>query len=233
MCAAMILKLTPELDSVRRALVEAINSQDDQDQYNLKALSLQIGRGQSYLFDFVYKGKPRRLHPDDRRRLATILGLEEATLMSQDDIKRIGKPDGHPVHRAPDFQYEKKDLPIMGRAQGAQGDVFTLEGGKVGVTERPSYLEGIQEAFAVYVAGDSMSPRFKAGEMVYINPVRPPVPGDDVLVEFLDGTGIIKELVKIAGSVLTVHQHNPAQNRAIDLKKVKKISLIQGSRPRT
>jgi phage repressor protein C with HTH and peptisase S24 domain len=220
------------MDEVRLALVEAINGKNDDTRFNLKRLSIELGRNQAYLHQFLFAGKPRKLDEQDRSRLADLLDIDESTLMTQDQIRRIGKPGGTAVRRAPAFSYENKDLPIMGRAQAAHGDVFTLEGARVGVTERPSYLEGVEDAFAVYVAGDSMSPRFKPGEMVYVNPNRPPAAGDDVLVEMTDGTGIIKELTKITATTLTVKQHNPPQTKTFDLKKVKRISLIQGLRPR-
>lgn len=232
MCAAMVLKPTPEMDEVRQRLVDIINGKNDDIRFNLKKLSLDMGRNQAYIHQFLYAGKPRKLREEDRSRLAELLEIDQTTLMSQDQIQRIGKPSGTPISRAPEFSYQGRDLPIMGRAQGANGDIFTLEGGKVGVTERPSYLIGVEDAFAVYVAGDSMVPRFKPSEMVYVNPHKPPVSGDDVLIEFLDGTGIIKELVRLSPTRLSVKQHNPPKEIVLDIKKIKKISTIQGSRPR-
>jgi phage repressor protein C with HTH and peptisase S24 domain len=78
-----------------------------------------------------------------------------------------------------------------------------------------------------------MSPRFEPGETLYINPHKPAVTGDDVLIEFVDGTGVVKRFRKIEGDAVLACQFNPVRNLEYPLDTVKKIYLIDGSRRRS
>lgn len=199
----------------------------------MKSLSEDIGKNETYIQQFISRGTPRHLPEDVRRKLAQILGIDEGTLMDDDQIKALGKPPGQPIRRTENQQHtETRDLPIMGRARAATDDALTFEGGKVGTTERPSYLVGVEDAFAIYIMGDSMVPRYKSGEIGYVNPHKPPMAGDDVLIEFEDGTGVVKELVRITRSKVVAKQHNPKREITYEINNIKRVSLIEGSRHR-
>ncbi|MGH0004103.1 helix-turn-helix domain-containing protein [Pseudovibrio ascidiaceicola] len=47
----------------------------------------------------------------------------------------------------------------------------------------PGSLEGIPEAYAVYVQDNTMEPRYFEGEVVFMNPTKPPKVGDFVLLQ--------------------------------------------------
>ena len=72
-------------------------------------------------------------------------------------------------------------------------------------------------AYAVYVVGASMEPRYFAGELVMIHPGKPVTLGAFVLVQKRpkhDGDpplAVIKRLVKRTASKVTLEQFNPAQ----------------------
>ena len=64
----------------------------------------------------------------------------------------------------------------------------------------PPQLEGVAEARAVYVRGRSMEPRYYPGEIVYLNPLRPPNPGDFVFLTlrepgFAAAVGYVRQYV--------------------------------------
>lgn len=216
---------------VRARLDNAIRTNPND--LSMKALSEAVGKNQTYIQQFITKGSPRVLPEDVRRKLSQLLAIDEALLMNDDQIKALGKPPGQPIQRAVvQQQSEARDLPIMGRARAATDDALIFEGGRVGTTERPSYLVGVEDAFAIYIMGDSMYPRYKSGEIGYVNPHKPPMSGDDVLIEFEDGTGVVKELVRVTRSKVLAKQHNPKREITYEISNIKRISLIEGSRHR-
>lgn len=77
----------------------------------------------------------------------------------------------------------------------------------------PSELENVPDAYAVYVIGVSMEPRYHEGERIYIHPHKPPKPGDYVLIRAYNGDGStqghIKVLVSIDKRSVVAFQLNP------------------------
>lgn len=48
--------------------------------------------------------------------------------------------------------------------------------------ERPPVLSGMPDGFAIYMPDDRMSPKFERGQVLYVNPFRPPRHGDPVVL---------------------------------------------------
>ena len=92
-------------------------------------------------------------------------------------------------------------------------------------------LKGSKGAKAVYVRGRAMEPRYYAGEIIYLNPNRPPNPGDFVFLtiketSFPAGVGYIRQF---AGSDLVsvrVYTLNPKREELIPLQAVIEIATI-------
>ena len=126
--------------------------------------------------------------------------------------------------------YGVRDLPILGQAR-AGDDSYVFESGAVAhaFSYRPIELLSLRDAYSVYVNGDSMSPRFRHGELVYVDPYRPPAPGDDVVIQLKNDQGYIKELVRRTGKVLRCRQHNPASEVDYQMEDVRSIHLIISS----
>lgn len=108
-----------------------------------------------------------------------------------------------------------KNVPVFGRAQGGPDGRFEFNGEVIGWEVRPPDLEGVPNVYAVYVDGESMWPRYKPGETVWVNPNRPAKRGEDVVVqlhpeeEHAPPYGFIKEYVGWQPTKLVLHQHNP------------------------
>lgn len=68
---------------------------------------------------------------------------------------------------------------------------------------------GIQDAFALYVQGDAMAPRYFAGELVYLHPGRPVESGRDVALCRVAGQTEIARVVLAQGEQLHLQQFNP------------------------
>jgi Peptidase S24-like len=221
----------PNLDRARTALIHAVEHAIPA--VTLKELSLATGRNHAYLHQYLYQGTPRKLPEDVRQYLARTLNIDERLLVTNHGARSgdvTFKEQAHGYIPAGDGpRYGGRDLPIMGRSD-EEDDRIVISGSHAGITERPSFLENVPDAFAVYVAIDSMKPRFKRGEMIYIDPSRPINAGDDVLIEFTDGRGTIKELVGRRKNRIYLRQYNPPQEFSVMASSVRRMSLIVGTR---
>jgi transcriptional regulator with XRE-family HTH domain len=73
-------------------------------------------------------------------------------------------------------------LPIVGLPAPGDKERIIIDGNTRGEIPAPPQLENVSGAKAVYVRGRAMEPRYFQGEVVYLDPNRPPNPGDFVLV---------------------------------------------------
>lgn len=126
-------------------------------------------------------------------------------------------------------------IPVFGQAAGGDNGAFLLNGETVDRVRCPPALLKVQGAFAVYVMGDSMSPRFEPGELVFVHPVRPPSPGDDVVVEMAGdhgdpGPSYLKRLVRRTADKIRVKQFNPPRDDIeYDVAKVKRLYRVMSA----
>ncbi len=122
-----------------------------------------------------------------------------------------------------------RDLPVMGAVKGGAEGFYFNEGEAKEYVVRPPSLGGVSNAFALYVDGESMEPRYYAGEMLYVNPNRPITRGCFVAVELADGQCLIKQFVRRNDDQLVLAQFNPAKEIRLLAAKVKRIHRITGS----
>jgi len=122
-----------------------------------------------------------------------------------------------------------RDLPVLGRAQGGKDGNIIMEDNAIDWTFRPADLQGVKDAFAVYVTGDSMVPKYKNQDLAYVHPTKPPRKGRFVLVETADHTGFIKQFVKWDGQELVLKQYNPAREIRLPREQVSRLLLVIGS----
>ena len=122
-----------------------------------------------------------------------------------------------------------RDLPVMGAVKGGAEGFYFNEGEAKEFVVRPPALGGVSNAFALYVDGESMEPRYYAGEMLYVNPNRPVTRGCFVAVEMDDGQGLIKQFVRRNDNHLVLAQFNPPKELRLPVAQVKRIYRITGS----
>jgi phage repressor protein C with HTH and peptisase S24 domain len=122
-----------------------------------------------------------------------------------------------------------RDLPVMGAVKGGAEGFYFNEGEAKEFVVRPPALGGVSNAFALYVDGESMEPRYYAGEMLYVNPNRPITRGCFVAVEMDDGQGLIKQFVRRNDDHLVLAQFNPPKEIRLPVAQVKRIYRITGS----
>jgi SOS-response transcriptional repressor LexA len=122
-----------------------------------------------------------------------------------------------------------RDLPVMGAVKGGSEGFYFNEGEPKEFVSRPSGLDVVANAFALYVDGDSMEPRYFAGEILYVNPNRPITRSCFVAVELQDGQGLIKQFVKRSDDIVLLRQFNPAKDLRLATRDVKRMYRITGS----
>ena len=145
-----------------------------------------------------------------------------------------------PFHGFPRDQ----SLPVLGTAHG--GTVIRdTNGGDAEIEQtlfeptqvvryiiRPPALNGVTEAYAVYIQGESMDPRYRQGELAVVDPRIAPQIGDDVIVQITQNGDneitaiLIKTLVRRSASFIELEQYNPAIRFRIDSKRVQRIHRI-------
>lgn len=122
-----------------------------------------------------------------------------------------------------------RDLPVMGTVKGGSEGFYFNEGEPKEFVSRPSGLDGVANAFALYVDGDSMEPRYLAGEILYVNPNRPITRNCFVAVELQDGQGMIKQFLRRSDDQLVLRQFNPPKDIRLVSREVKRMYRITGA----
>ena len=141
-----------------------------------------------------------------------------------------------------------RDVPVLGTAAGAELEVGAggkslriektlVEADTVAYARRPPSMVRNRRVYALFITGNSMEPRFRPGDLVYVDPRRAPHVGEDVIVQLIgepradaDPAEVVSVLVKqLARSTAThyeLSQHNPQLSFRIAKSKVAEIHRI-------
>ncbi len=119
-------------------------------------------------------------------------------------------------------------IPIRSAGRGGADQEMYLEDG-IGYTPRPANLGGVQAAYAIYMVGDSMEPRYEQGWLLHVNPFKPPKRGRDVVVYKEGQAVLIKQFVGWDGDTLVLRQFNPPDTLRIPRAEVRECHLIVGA----
>ncbi|HZU89547.1 MAG TPA: S24 family peptidase [Stellaceae bacterium] len=120
-------------------------------------------------------------------------------------------------------------IPIRSAGRGGADQQMFLADGPIGYTPRPANLAGVRAAYAIYMVGDSMEPRYEAGWLLHVNPFKPPVKGRDVVVYKEGDAVLIKQFVGWEGNTLVLRQLNPPDTLRIPRDEVRECHLVVGS----
>ncbi len=152
-----------------------------------------------------YENGHRQLPLDVARRIAPRLGVSWQYLMTGEETPADTPPESHARPAVNADNHPKVEgnaipaphldtilpegsptraVPIMGTAAGSLAGAFDMDstGDPIGWTEPLPPFAGDRGLYAMYVRGDSMAPRYREGELVYVSPHRAPRQGDDVVV---------------------------------------------------
>jgi phage repressor protein C with HTH and peptisase S24 domain len=116
-------------------------------------------------------------------------------------------------------------IPAYGQAVGGRDGEFILNGNRIVDILAPPSLQGVPDAYAVYVVGDSMEPRYFAGEAVFVNPRLPVRRGDFVVAQIAveDGApphAYVKRFVARDARTLRLEQFNPKKTLEFPVARV-------------
>lgn len=111
-------------------------------------------------------------------------------------------------------------IPVYACAEGGPG-VLIVSNDVIEYVTRPYTLEGIPDAYAILVTGDSMAPAYEPGDYAWVNPRLPPMRDADCLLYSVDDrTGearaSIKRLVSWTDKTWTVLQFNPRKQFTLE-----------------
>ena len=129
---------------------------------------------------------------------------------------------------------KRAHLPIVGLPAPGDEERIIVDGSGHGEILAPPQLENVTDAKAVYVRGRSMEPRYYPGEVVYLNPSRPPNPGDFVLVTvkepgFPAPIGYIRQYLGEDPVHIRVRLLNPKAEHLIARQNLVAMATIVGS----
>ncbi len=179
----------------------------------------------------------RRLTVDWMARLAPPLGVDMADLLSgpfpppstHSAAAGVLLPGGDAaLARPPDASDPRDFIPVRSAGRGGTEQEMFLEDGPIDYVRRPPSLAQVRDAYAIYVVGDSMQPRFRPGQILHVNPFKPPQPGSGVVVTKTGGVVLIKEYVRHDGHGLHVRQYNPAETLLYPATEIAAVHTVVG-----
>lgn len=163
------------------------------------------------------------ISPDEVLRHA----IDNAPSARDGDAARPGR--GRPVSASSPGGLRSADMiPIRSAGRGGTDQEMFLESG-IGYTPRPANLGGVQAAYAIYMVGDSMEPRYEQGWLLHVNPFKPPKRGRDVVVYKEGQAVLIKQFVGWEADTLVLRQFNPPDTLRIPRAEVRECHLIVGA----
>jgi len=172
----------------------------------------QIGR--------LEKGE-RKLTQDWMNRIGEALGVDPKELLPGAESPAVPpEPEGEPeasdaevaeglVVGALPFRNQYDRIPVLATARGGLDQEMFVDDGPIDHIPRPRSLEGVADAYAMAVAGDSMFPMFRHGNILHVNPHRRPAAGMGVVVWKHTKAILIKEYVRRTAAGVVVREYQP------------------------
>lgn len=222
---------------------------------HMRELSRLVGKNESYIEQYIKRGSPRVLPDLIRQILAERLKIDElliaghplrpsvqayyatSNMGAEEKVRSyVGKgeqPAVADVDLGQLFPTEMRAglLPNFGTVQGGDGGML-ISGIPESWVDRPGQLRGRNNAFALRVSGNSMSPKYQPGATVFVNPSKPPIKGCYLVVAVEDdcGTfGYIKQYVGQSKDEIILSQLNPQLEIRFPLHKVVTYGVVIGS----
>jgi phage repressor protein C with HTH and peptisase S24 domain len=214
------------MDAARALIVERVKELG----LSLSELSLQVGKNHAYFQQFIKRGVPLRLPEEVRGRVAHVLKNDERQLKVAAGSISAAEPPA-PNARVGSGVRIATWIPVDGHAVGGRDGEFILNGNQVTEVLAPASLSSVPEAYAVYVVGDSMEPRYFAGETVFINPRLPISRGAFVVAQIASGEenvphAYVKRFVSQDSRRLRLEQFNPKKVLEFPASKVVSVHRI-------
>ncbi|BDV35988.1 S24 family peptidase [Methylocystis iwaonis] len=133
----------------------------------------------------------------------SIAKVLQATGASLDDFMALVSASG---------EARRYTRPLIGMAQAGAGGFFDDSGFAVGAgwDEIDILAEADEHSYALEIAGDSMAPLYREGDIVIVSPAAPIRRGDRVVVKTAAGEIMAKELKRQTARSIELRSINPA-----------------------
>ena len=203
------------------AIWDAIDAIAERHGFSVSGLARVAG------LDATAFNRSKRVSKDGRERwpsTESIAKILEATGESFDQFLSAGGAFvqmGAPLLRP--------SVPLLGLAQAGSGGFFDSAGYPAGQgwDEVALPSAGQDGSYALEVAGDSMLPLYRDGDIIVVSPTAQSRRGDRVVVRPRDGEVLVKILYRQTARTLELHSLNPAHPpRLIDIKDVEGMGRI-------
>lgn len=156
------------------------------------------------------------------------LGIKDGRLVNAGRLQ-IPIEQQSNVEAAPQMR-PRKGIPVVGEVKGGDDGYLDEMQYPVGHGEGTvDYPTADPNAYALRVRGDSMHPRYRAGEFIVVEPSIEAQPGDDVVVALRDGRKLLKELNwKRDGEVQLLSVNNHFGPLTLQDSEIQFIQLVAG-----
>jgi len=179
---------------------------------------------------------------DEAKRYARRFGVNPLWLMGEADNGLVitdrtlstnvqsGPPQPNGVIRDK-IEGEGKRIPVYGQAVGGVDGEFMMNGNILFEVLAPPVISHISRAYAVSVAGDSMSPRYEDGEICFVDPSRRVKKGDYVIAQIRTEEhgaplAYVKRFLRHNAVELVLEQFNPAKELRFPAEHVVSVHYI-------
>lgn len=213
--------------------------------------SLEAGLSDSFLRN-IREGKSLSPRIDTLEKIADVLKTHAQWLISGEGEEEVLTPSnnlGQEAKPQPSFRSENgmmepangkiitgikfnnRRLPVYGQAVGGIDGDFPMNGTILFDVMCPPQLQGVEDAYAIMVSGDSMYPRYEDGELAFIDPTRRVKKGDYVVaqVNIKDEDtphAFIKKFMRHNEQELVLEQFNPVKELSFPHSKVVSVHFI-------
>ena len=131
-------------------------------------------------------------------------------------------------------EFPDRKIPVYGQAVGGLDGEFEMNGQLIQEVICPPSLSEVSDAYAVFVSGESMEPRYFDGELLYVHPHRRPRRGDFIIAQIqLDENGarmaFIKRFERWNSEELVIAQYNPVKEMAFPTAQVVSVHVVVGT----
>ncbi|MGH7113411.1 MAG: LexA family transcriptional regulator [Stellaceae bacterium] len=183
----------------------------------------------------MLKGE-RQMKPLEQAQIAAFLDVSPEEVLNHIIQRPISPPPGEapragrgrPPGAGAGSAHAADRIPVRsGGRGGADQEMFLND--PISYTPRPANLSGVREAYAIYMVGDSMEPRYEQSWLLHVNPFKPPTRGRDVVVYKEGNIVLIKQFVGWEGDTLVLRQLNPPDTLRIPRSEVRECHLVVGA----
>lgn len=224
-------------------IIERIDREIARQRTSRSAVCVKAGLSRDFLRKMAERGPQASARSASLEKIAGVLGLDFAELVGVGEATEIPpefenvRGDVRPARiKGLTSKLALRDLPVRGTAAGAvANNGFRLTDDIIDFVARPPALAGIDDAYAIYVTGESMIPLHKPGDLCCVHPGRPCLPGDSVIIQvkYSEDAPIeayIKTYIRTTPEWVITKQYNPPSEIKYKVGNVYKIHHVMTMR---